>query len=486
MTLQASKVLGTNLFIDDYLIEESRELTRTTHRPEKLSEPVLRKGESWHVGPLWFMKVARDVETDLFRAWYNVINPGETPKYRYAYAESKDGMQWERPNLGLVEAGGSTSNNLFIGPAPGWKGCCGLFLADEGPGCADPSRRFKLACFRPQQPEGIPPCGLCVAFSPDGLHFTEYPGNPVIPFERKGVQDTSGPSSEEPDLDYYEYTIGDIIDGCWDPLKREYLLVCKIKQRGYPGKAHFAAEGSRRCVGMSTSKDFVTWLRPRLIVTPDPNNGIEEFYGFKPMVRGDLYIGFLRVLRDDLPADEGGPVEGIGWTELMTSRDGRDWTRYQERFIDRDPQPGTWDHAMAWFADCITVGEKEYVYYGGYSAGHKVGDRAVGLAFLRKNGFVSRDAGDRKGMLRTPVVLLGGEAITVNAVVRDELCVRVTDADGAPLPGFDWADCAPVRGDSVAHPVRWTGNVARFPGAPVRLEFCWRQGELYGFDVAEH
>jgi len=235
---------------------------------------------------------------------------------------------------------------------------------------------------------------------------------------------------------------------------------------------------------MSTSKDFVTWPKPRLIVTPDPANGIEEFYGFKPMVRGDLYIGFLRVLRDDLPADEGGPVEGIGWTELMTSRNGHDWVRHQEPFIDRDPKPGTWDHAMAWFADCITVGEKQYVYYGGYSAGHKIGDQTVGLAFLRKNGFVSRDAGERKGTLRTPIVVLGGGEISVNAVVRDELRVRVTDADGALLPGFDWADCAPVRGDSVAHPVRWTGNPTRLLGAPVRLEFRLRQGELYGFDVA--
>jgi len=482
MTLQASEVLGSNLFIDDYLIAESQGLRRTTHQPEKLPQPVLRKGESWHVGPLWFMKVARDVETGLFRAWYNVINPGETPKYRYAYAESKDGIQWERPDLGLVEAAGSTSNNLFIGPAPGWKGCAGLFLVDEGAGCADRSRRFKMGCFRPQQPEGIPPCGLCVAFSPDGLHFTEYPGNPVIPFERKGVQDARGPSSEEPE---HEYIIGDIIDGCWDPLKREYLLGCKIKQSGYPGKPHYYDEGCRRCVGMSTSKDFVTWPMPRIIVTPDPANGIEEFYGFKPMVRGNLYIGLLRVLRDDLPADEGGPVEGIGWTELMTSRDGRQWTRYQEPFIDRDPRPGTWDHAMAWFGDCITVGDKDYVYYGGKSGGHKVGERAVGLAFMRKNGFVSRDAGEREGTLRTPVLLLGGEAIRVNAAIRDELRVRLTNAAGAPLPGFDWANCAPIRGDSVAHPVHWTGSSARLPDAPVRLEFRLRQGELYGFDVAE-
>jgi hypothetical protein len=119
---------------------------------------------------------------------------------------------------------------------------------------------------------------------------------------------------------------------------------------------------------MSTSRDFIAWQRPRLVVTPDPNNGVEEFHGFKPVVRGDLYLGFLRVLRDDLPATEGGPVEGIGWTELMTGRDGCDWTRHQDVFIDRQRRAGAWDHAMAWYADSVTVGDLECVYYVGYSA----------------------------------------------------------------------------------------------------------------------
>lgn len=56
------------------------------------------------------------------------------------------------------------------------------------------------------------------------------------------------------------------------------------------------------------------------------------------------------------------------------------------------------------------------------------------------------------------------------------LFIRAIGVDGAPLEGFDWADCTPLRGDSVAHPVTWTAD-------PVRLEFRLRHGELYGFDV---
>ena len=454
---------GPHLFIDEYLIAESRELTRTTHQPEKLQEPVLRRAESWHLQPQWFMQVTRDPQTGLFRTWYNVKNPGGTPYVCYAYAESYDGIRWERPDLGLVEVNGSTKNNLIAAPL----GHFGLFFVDVGPECTETSRQFKLGYYGE---------GLCVAFSPDGFRFTEHPENPMIPAHPPGVR--FGEHG-------YESFIGDIIDGCWDPLKKEYLLGCKIEQSGYPGKPHHHAAGWRRCVGVTSSKDFTTWPRPRLIVTPDPDHGIEEFYGFKPMVRGDLYIGFLRVLRDDIAATPGGPVEGIGWTELMTSRNGCDWIRLPETFIDRNPHPGTWDHAMAWFADCITVGDSEFIYYGGYSAGHKVGDREVGLALLRKNGFVSRDAGIREGTLRTPIVRLDSAAITVNAAVNGELRIRITDTDGAPLPGFDWSDCTLIRGDSIAHPVRWRENSCRLPGTPVHVEFSLRQGELYGFDAAE-
>jgi len=203
------------------------------------------------------------------------------------------------------------------------------------------------------------------------------------------------------------------------------------------------------------------------------------------MVRGNLYLGFLRVLRDDLPATPGGPVDGIGWTELLTSRDGRDWTRHQDAFIDRDDRPGAWDHAMAWYADSLTVGEQEYIYYGGYSAGHKVGDREVGMARLRKNGFVSRDAGRAGGRLMTPPARFQGNSLTVNADVRGELRVRVLNAEGAVLPEFDWTECEPVYGDAVAHRITWRGCSCLPTTQPLYLEFALDSTDIYGFDVTD-
>ena len=439
--------IGPNLFIDDYLIAESRGLTRTTHQPEKLPDPVLD-----HDRPVPYMKVLYDDTINRYRMWYNAM----APKHGVAYAESQDGIKWVMPDLGL------SVENYIDAPFGHW----GFTLIDEGPGYDEEKRRYKMAWY-----EGR---GMCVAFSSDGLRFRPHDANPVIP--------TTLPDSDE-------NVISDIVDIAYDPLRGVYLLGCKLWRGGYPGTPKHASEGMRRTVGVSTSKDFVNWAKPTEIVTSDPNNGQEEFYGFKPKIRGNLYIGFLRVLRDDLPATPGGPVEGIGWTELLSSRDGRKWTRHQEPFIDRDSREGRWDHAMAWFGDIITVDGKEYVYYGGYRAGHKIraqrGDRSIGMGVLRMNGFVSRDADTDGGFLKTPPAVLPGNLPTVNAVVRGEIRVRLVDTNGEVLPGFDWADCVALQGDSLAHRVKWRENAFVPKGKVVSLEFMMNDVELYGFDFAD-
>ena len=75
---------GPHLFIDDYLIEETKGLMRTTHQPKKLPKPILAKAESWHQQPLFFLKVMPDPSGDLFRMWYNVKNPGGHPSVCFA------------------------------------------------------------------------------------------------------------------------------------------------------------------------------------------------------------------------------------------------------------------------------------------------------------------------------------------------------------------------------------------------------------------
>ena len=322
---------GPNLFIDDYLIGESKNLARTTHQPEKRPAPILPKAETWHEMPLFFLRVIYDPQARIYRMWYNIRNNTKGyPGTVYAYAESQDGVEWQRPNLGLIGVAGSTNNNLFkVVPA------FGLGFVDDGPRAPDPERRYKFAYYHLRKPEG-----MFVAFSRDGLHFKDWPENPVLT------------------------ELSDIIDACWDPHRKQYLAIFKansVPEDGYKGSTPNAPEGYRRLVGQSLSKDFIHWSKARRIVVADPREpGVWEFYGASPQVRGNLYLGFLRVLRDDLPEGRTGQ-KGIGWTELITSRDGENWTRHREPFIDRNPEEGTFDRAMAWFGDSITVGDQEHI-----------------------------------------------------------------------------------------------------------------------------
>ena len=61
--------------------------------------------------------------------------------------------------------------------------------------------------------------------------------------------------------------------------------------------------------------------------------------------------------------------------------------------------------------------------------------------------------------------------------------MQVVDEAGAPVPGFAFADCAPVTADHVAAPVRWSGDPARLRGRPVRLEFSLKNARLYALGV---
>ena len=94
--------------------------------------------------------------------------------------------------------------------------------------------------------------------------------------------------------------------------------------------------------------------------------------------------------------------------------------------------------------------------------------------------YVAREAGQLTATLRTPPVIVAGSAITLNAKIQDELKVRLVDASGQPLPGFDWVT---LKGDKLDHAVAFPRSLDSLAGQPVRLEFRFRQAQLFGFDL---
>lgn len=187
----------------------------------------------------------------------------------------------------------------------------------------------------------------------------------------------------------------------------------------------------------------------------------------------------------DEATSTGAGCHGVGYTVLSTTRDLFHLNRMKEPWLNRvaeDPQAV--DHAMAWVADMITVGDQEYIYYAGYVKGHKnFNDRTINLARLRKDGFVSRDAGTEWGRWVTPLLRMDAENMTVNANIRGELRLRILDKDGKPTAGFREGEVDGVRGDSTAHVIKARAKLSELKGQPVQFEFSLRDGELYAFEL---
>ena len=104
---------------------------------------------------------------------------------------------------------------------------------------------------------------------------------------------------------------------------------------------------------------------------------------------------------------------------------------------------------------------------------------------MPRDRYVARQAGAESGTLRTPPLLIESGGLTVNAKVEGELRVRVLDTKGHPVKGFDWSDCPPIRGNAVAHPVRWRKSLEKLRGQPIKLEFALTDGELFAFELSQ-
>ncbi|MBI4265889.1 MAG: hypothetical protein HY657_16055 [Acidobacteria bacterium] len=418
---------GTQLFVDDYLVAQQHGIRRVVNAPARLPYPIATAREDRVAQP--YLTVLRDPETGVFRMWYNTI--GSETHTHIGYMESADGVRWLRPHLELPD------------PAPI---SFGASVIDEGPAFADWRHRYKMAWDRR---------GMMMATSPDGLTWRAVRSKPLIG------------------------KTGDAVSISRDPYRNRYVVVARVQH----------PEGLR-ILGQNVSEDPFEWSHTTEIIVPgtDDEDGT-EFYSMSELIpRGGLLIGLLKVLRDNLPAEPEGSVDGIGYTVLAWTRDGEHWHRDKEPFMDRNPLPNTWDRAMTWGDHLLPVGDHVYVYYGGYPRGHKIGrfaERALGVAFLPRDRYVARAAGPDGGLLRTAPVRLEGSSMAVNAAVAGELRVRLLDLEGRPLHGFDFGDCVPLEGDSLAHHVRWRQPLAAAAGWPLQIEFLLRDASLYAFEIAD-
>lgn len=104
--------VAPQLFLDDFLIDEQRNLKRVFHPARKLdSQPLVRADRHWE-GHAVMVPVGSRYEfnekENRYELEYNSLNP----RHRLL-AVSSDGVKWTKPDLGLVEFEGSRANNIL-------------------------------------------------------------------------------------------------------------------------------------------------------------------------------------------------------------------------------------------------------------------------------------------------------------------------------------------------------------------------------------
>lgn len=444
------------LFVDDYLIASMANVERQVHQAVKHSaNPLMVADKSWEgQGPV-FPVVHRDEKTGRFQMWYAgqvryTLASGVSARFPALYAESADGIHWEKPELGLHEYEGSKANNIVI-PAGN------LFGLRVDTGESAPSRRYKGIVWH--EPPYVPREGYFLYTSPDGIHWTRKSQAPLAISLNGYAIPQNG--------------IGDTSIFRWDDRLGKYV-----------GDVKFVLPGKFRCRGMMESDDLIHWTPPRMTLYPDAlDDPDSQVYGHLSFSYESMWIGLLRMMH----------TERTGWkqtmVELTASRDGRHWTRVgrREEFIPLGG-PDEWD------ADYhepthrpIPMGDELWIYYRSARSSSRdpqAGD-AIGLATLRRDGFVSLRAGDLPGHLTTRPLTCPGRRLYLNADIREGGWIQVAlrTRDNEPLVTYSLDNAVVIEKGAVKLPVAWsqTQTIDLPADEHVRLHFVLKNALLYSF-----
>jgi hypothetical protein len=458
-TVMGIPVGQRQLFLDDFGIASVDKLTRTMHQPVKRGA-VIKPDLPWELSLQTRCAPAWDPGQKLFKLW--MITSTTIPEIGgTTYAASKGGIRWTKPFLGQYAINGAKDNNFVtVNANLGWPAnAIENVLYD--PYDPDPSRRYK----------GLGHCyGREPLVSADGIQWRRLDVPPI-------------PSSDESNLNY-------------DP--QTHIFIATLK----------TALGGRRAVMLATSTDFEHWSTPVLVFGADaedqalarkviaarladpklsqpthlnPAEYAADVYNMPIFRYEGLYIGLPAIFYRTADRE----ADGFHHVQLICSRDLRDWKRLGDRHAFIGPSPvgsGAYDLTQILPPTRpILHGDELWFYYTGikYRCGAPKGARDLGavcLAVLRRDGFISLDAGAESGSVTTRPFMLPSAKLRLNAAAsRGFVQAALLDANGRVQ-----CEAQPMSGDQLRGKVTWKGPPPS-AGSVLRLRLTARHAALFSY-----
>ena len=449
---------GLHLLLDTRIVENMQNAELTLGTVKKYSgNPLFSEDKPWETRfDNLYANIIYDDEEQIYKCWYSPFvvdnsSMGMTREQRkevrytaprdremaICYCTSKDGITWDKPELGLVEYEGSKANNIL------WRGGGDTKILQEGPHGSgifkdlqdpDPNRRYK-AILKSEI--------LSVAFSADGIHW----GPAIACPEANSAGDTHN-------------------NAFWAPTLGKYVGI--TRQWGKP---------FGRQVAWTSSDDFVNWEKTQIVLEGLDAN--QQPYAMTVFYHGGVYLGLVAIHDQD---------RDRVWAELTWSPDTRTWHRVLPGtpLIPNTGDEGDYDWGCVYpAANPIFLEDEIRLYYGGSDGLHTSWRNGfLCMATLRPDGFAGYKASDvaELATVTTTPVFDGTASLQVSADIADDgkLVVRVLGEEKQVL-----AESEPLTGTVSEAEVRWRDESAldAIKTKPARLQIAFKEATVYSFSL---
>jgi len=461
--------VGRQLFVDDFLIADG-DFEREYHYPQKYeNNPVLKAetpleinagkglpGATVKSGGIWW-----NPEKRIFEMWYEA---GWVNTITYAY--SVDGLTWERPNLGIYG-----QNNQIVDDK---------VRADSGGVVVDYSAptdaRVKLFLRGGEGRE------RARVFVGDGVNMKKY--------TRCGL-------------------CGDRSTMFYNPFRKKWVF--SLRWNSPYGRSRAYIEADDFINGADWLPDEpVFWANADILDKPDPAIGDKpQLYNLDAVAYESIMLGFFEIHQgpdNNKCAEKGLPkITGLNFAY---SRDGFHWQRPDRTIAVKSEQQDVWDrgYVQSLANICTVRGDKLWFYFIGYAGDTKMAmprkadgsvnsmksgmysNGATGVAFLRRDGFVSINSkADKPASLTTELLSSDGKFLFVNLdAPKGAVYAEILDEKGNVIKPFTFENCEGASGDSTIAQISWKGvkDLSALLGKPVRLRFKIENGKLYAFWIS--